>query len=62
MQGINIDNNTDHVVGMSSYTAPKCGEEPSCPSKCRCTEGVVDCRDLGLTAIPSNLPEDTMEM
>lgn len=47
---------------MDSYKAPKCGVEARCPSKCRCMEGVVDCRDLGLTAIPTNLPEDTIEM
>ncbi|XP_076101991.1 slit homolog 2 protein-like isoform X2 [Mytilus galloprovincialis] len=48
--------------GMDSYKAPKCGVEARCPSKCRCMEGVVDCRDLGLTAIPTNLPEDTIEI
>ena len=49
-------------TGMEINNPPKCGAKAACPSKCRCTEGVVDCRDLGLTAIPNNLPEDTIEM
>lgn len=48
--------------GMDINNPPKCGEEATCPSKCRCTDGVVDCRDLGLTTVPNNLPEDTIEI
>ncbi|XP_033756353.1 protein slit-like isoform X1 [Pecten maximus] len=40
----------------------QCLEEAMCPSRCRCTEGVVDCRDLRLTAVPKNFPEDVVEI
>jgi hypothetical protein len=39
---------------ISINNPPKCGEETTCPIKCRCTEGVVDCRDLGLTTVPNS--------
>ncbi|CAL1526460.1 unnamed protein product, partial [Lymnaea stagnalis] len=36
--------------------------ENLCPRQCRCTDGVVDCRDKGLTQIPENIPESAVEM
>ena len=34
----------------------------SCPKPCKCTEGIVDCRNRGLDAIPALLPVDMTEM
>lgn len=34
----------------------------SCPAMCTCSNGIVDCRGKGLTAIPANLPETMTEM
>ncbi|XP_065559990.1 protein slit-like isoform X2 [Artemia franciscana] len=40
----------------------ECGPDQMCPSGCRCNEGVVDCRDRGLTRIPAFLPEGVTEL
>ncbi|KAJ8404658.1 hypothetical protein AAFF_G00335210 [Aldrovandia affinis] len=32
---------------------------PSCPFACQCQLRVVQCSDLGLTAVPKNIPSDT---
>ncbi|KAI1890842.1 hypothetical protein AGOR_G00157770 [Albula goreensis] len=32
---------------------------PSCPFGCHCQLRVVQCSDLGLTAVPKNIPSDT---
>ncbi|KAH9524858.1 hypothetical protein Btru_028062 [Bulinus truncatus] len=42
--------------------AVECVEENLCPRQCRCSEGVVDCRDKGLTQVPDNIPESAVEM
>ncbi|XP_070637377.1 slit homolog 1 protein [Bos indicus] len=34
----------------------------SCPAMCACSNGIVDCRGKGLTAIPANLPEAMTEI
>uniref|UniRef100_A0A663MDU6 Slit homolog 1 protein n=1 Tax=Athene cunicularia TaxID=194338 RepID=A0A663MDU6_ATHCN len=34
----------------------------SCPAMCTCSNGIVDCRGKGLTAIPANLPETMTEI
>lgn len=34
----------------------------SCPVPCKCTEGIVDCRNRGLSAIPALLPVDMTEI
>ncbi len=39
-----------------------CNMEPMCPFPCTCTDGIVDCRDKGLTKIPDNIPEGTTEL
>ncbi|XP_076059320.1 slit guidance ligand isoform X2 [Oratosquilla oratoria] len=39
-----------------------CPAVPLCPEKCRCSEGIVDCRDRGLTHVPRHIPEDTTEI
>jgi len=41
-----------------------CSTAASCPSRCACSDTIVDCRDRGLTDIPSSrsLPADTTEL
>ncbi|XP_030897100.1 slit homolog 1 protein-like [Leptonychotes weddellii] len=34
----------------------------SCPAICTCSNGIVDCRGKGLTAIPANLPDTMTEI
>uniref|UniRef100_A0A8D0H6Q3 Slit homolog 1 protein n=1 Tax=Sphenodon punctatus TaxID=8508 RepID=A0A8D0H6Q3_SPHPU len=34
----------------------------SCPAMCSCSNGIVDCRGKGLTAIPANLPDTMTEI
>lgn len=42
--------------------APAVSKMSSCPEPCKCTEGIVDCRNRGLSAIPALLPVDMTEM
>uniref|UniRef100_F6VQN3 Slit homolog 1 protein n=1 Tax=Monodelphis domestica TaxID=13616 RepID=F6VQN3_MONDO len=43
--------------------APVCTlSSGSCPPMCACSNGIVDCRGKGLTAIPANLPETMTEI
>jgi len=42
--------------------AQDCIIPPVCPSKCVCTDTIVDCRDKGLTDLPANIPESTTEL
>ena len=42
--------------------APTPPKPSSCPKPCKCTEGIVDCRNRGLDAIPAQLPVDMTEM
>ena len=46
---------------------PECGGGEAaggslCPAQCKCGEGIVDCRNRGLVAVPATLPPDTTEM
>lgn len=48
---------------MDSARAQLCSlSSGSCPAMCTCSNGIVDCRGKGLTAIPANLPETMTEM
>ncbi|XP_064466119.1 protein slit-like isoform X2 [Ornithodoros turicata] len=49
-------------VGTSREPLKDCVREPMCPYPCSCYDGVVDCRDKGLTRIPENIPETTTEL
>jgi len=40
----------------------ECSAQPGCPLMCRCTDGVVDCRDKALTRIPPYLPDTATEL
>lgn len=48
--------------GASRDEGGNCPSPPLCPDKCRCDEGIVDCRDRGLTHVPLHIPEDTTEL
>ncbi len=39
-----------------------CKEQLSCPYQCSCENGIVDCKEKGLTEIPRNLPTNTVEL
>ncbi|XP_067937916.1 slit homolog 2 protein-like isoform X2 [Watersipora subatra] len=45
-------------------TSPiKCQTINTCPSKCNCTvNGVVNCRNVGLLAIPADIPENVRDL
>ena len=45
-----------------SSAAPADDLSLQCPSECKCTEGIVDCRNRGLQQVPDNLPLDMTEM
>ena len=34
----------------------------TCPTPCKCSDGIADCRNKKLTHIPSHFPADTTEM
>jgi len=38
------------------------GATSQCPSQCKCTEGIVDCRNRGLLTVPDTLPLDMTEI
>ncbi|CAH1374282.1 unnamed protein product [Tenebrio molitor] len=40
----------------------ECISEPQCPHPCRCGDGIVDCREKGLSKVPDHLPEGTTEL
>ena len=39
-----------------------CFQDLVCPERCRCEGTVVDCSNLKLTRVPSNLPEHTTDL
>lgn len=64
---VELDKNQLHCLGVSvsstSCTASaSAGVSPSCPEGCKCTDGIVDCRNRGLSAIPAKLPHDMTEI
>ncbi|XP_074855427.1 slit homolog 1 protein isoform X3 [Carettochelys insculpta] len=40
----------------------ECTSDASCPPKCRCEAGVVECSNLKLTKLPERLPQSTAEL
>ena len=62
---IKITVNVISLLGVPEHI-PSCtadvGKRSNCPSGCKCTDGVVDCRNRGLRHIPDNLPIDMTEM
>lgn len=49
-------------AGSAERPLEECTAQPGCPLMCRCTDGVVDCRDKGLTRIPPYLPDSATEL
>ncbi|KAK2163803.1 hypothetical protein LSH36_74g12006 [Paralvinella palmiformis] len=50
-------------TGLEQVThQQECSMPPLCPSPCLCTDNIVDCRNKGLTDIPENIPDTTLEM
>ncbi|XP_039262601.2 slit homolog 1 protein-like isoform X2 [Styela clava] len=41
---------------------PKCEMSSYCPSMCKCSNGIVDCRDKGLKSLPVSMPADVTEI
>ncbi|KAK8768657.1 hypothetical protein V5799_014877 [Amblyomma americanum] len=52
----------DMVCEMGSGRPAGCGRTTTCPFPCTCLDGVVDCREKGLTALPPQIPESTTEL
>ncbi|XP_049820372.1 protein slit isoform X3 [Aethina tumida] len=49
--------------GLAEHSiSGECVTEPPCPSQCKCADGVVDCREKGLTKVPEHLPDGTVEL
>lgn len=48
--------------GLAERPSGECRAEPQCPHPCRCADGIVDCREKGLTRVPDHLPEATTEL
>jgi len=48
--------------GPPGSSSQECGAEQRCPQSCKCARGTVDCRSLGLTKVPGELPADTKEL
>ncbi|VDP12157.1 unnamed protein product [Onchocerca flexuosa] len=58
----NIDETLMKCSGIERRTATSCRDASLCPSVCACTETTIDCRDRGLTHIPTNLSPTTTEL
>nr|XP_033797142.1 slit homolog 1 protein isoform X1 [Geotrypetes seraphini] len=67
LHGINVAEIQKHEFScsgqMDSLNTQLCSLSiGSCPAMCTCSNGIVDCRGKGLTAIPANLPETMTEI
>ncbi len=49
-------------ASSSSSVLLHSGRRHHCPSQCKCTDGVVDCRNRKLAEVPDGFPADTTEM
>ncbi len=47
--------------GESSHPQ-ECSLPVACPQGCLCTDGIVDCRNAGLTTIPDSIPDGVTEL
>ncbi|XP_050396315.1 slit homolog 2 protein [Patella vulgata] len=57
---VNSDGLSDGV--RDDHHNQHCIVDNLCPHKCTCTEGVIDCRNKGLSQIPDNIPETATEI
>ncbi|KAL1461410.1 hypothetical protein WDU94_013311 [Cyamophila willieti] len=65
IKGQNILDIPEHEFkcsGPVEKPSGECAAEPSCPHPCRCSDGIVDCREKGLSKVPILLPEGTTEL
>ncbi|KAF7280648.1 hypothetical protein GWI33_005616 [Rhynchophorus ferrugineus] len=66
LKGQNLADVQDHEFKCSGLAEKaitgECVNEPLCPHPCRCADGIVDCREKGLTKMPDHLPETTTEI
>nr|DBA14940.1 TPA: hypothetical protein GDO54_004213 [Pyxicephalus adspersus] len=67
LRGLNVAEVQKHEFTCSGQTDPSSTQIcslsiGSCPAMCTCSNGIVDCRGKGLTAIPANLPETMTEI
>ncbi|PAV56282.1 hypothetical protein WR25_15709 isoform A [Diploscapter pachys] len=65
LQGKSIDTVEESMMkcsGIEKRATSSCKDIRTCPPACMCTDTTVDCRDRGLTHIPSNLPSQTTEV
>ncbi|XP_050293925.1 protein slit isoform X3 [Anthonomus grandis grandis] len=66
LKGQNVADVQDHEFKCSGLAeraiSGECLSEPQCPHPCRCADGIVDCREKGLTQVPDHLPETTTEI
>ncbi|GFR95085.1 SLIT homolog 1 protein [Elysia marginata] len=49
-------------VTFRSRYMDECVEENQCPRQCHCSDGVVDCRQKRLTAVPDRIPQSAVEI
>ncbi|XP_032551107.1 slit homolog 1 protein [Chiroxiphia lanceolata] len=67
LRGLNVAEIQKNEFSCSGQTDPARAQlcslsSGSCPAMCTCSNGIVDCRGKGLTAIPANLPETMTEI
>ncbi|NXW03142.1 SLIT1 protein, partial [Fregetta grallaria] len=67
LRGLNVAEIQKNEFSCSGQTDPAHAQlcslsSGSCPAMCTCSNGIVDCRGKGLTAIPANLPETMTEI
>ncbi|XP_071987096.1 slit homolog 1 protein isoform X1 [Engystomops pustulosus] len=67
LRGLNVAEVQKHEFSCSGQSDPSSAQicslsVGSCPAMCTCSNGIVDCRGKGLTAIPANLPETMTEI
>uniref|UniRef100_A0A6I8QKJ8 Slit guidance ligand 1 n=1 Tax=Xenopus tropicalis TaxID=8364 RepID=A0A6I8QKJ8_XENTR len=67
LRGLNVAEIQKHEFSCSGQSDPPSSQIcslsiGSCPAMCTCSNGIVDCRGKGLTAIPANLPETMTEI
>ncbi|XP_048524192.1 protein slit isoform X2 [Dendroctonus ponderosae] len=66
LKGQNVADVQDHEFKCSGLAEKaingECASESQCPHPCRCADGIVDCREKGLTQVPDYMPETTTEI
>jgi len=65
LQGSAVSTLLSHQLpcpGPPGSSSGECGAAPRCPEACKCARGTVDCRNLGLTSLPPDIPADTKEL